>query len=130
VIVADASAVLEVLLNTSAGIKIGGRIFSDGEAIHVPHLIDVEILHALRRLDRSGEIAAPRAGQILKDYFDMLLNRYPHSVLMPRIWELRHNWTAYDAAYIALAEELGAPLITRDRALASGSGHRAKILLM
>lgn len=129
-IVADASAILEVLLNTPAGAKIARRVFAVGETIHVPHLIDLEVLHVLRRLDRTGEIRAPRIRQVFQDYFDMLLRRYPHSILMSRIWDLRHNWTAYDAAYIALAEELDAPLLTCDGALASGRGHRAKVLVL
>lgn len=129
-IVADASAVLEVLLNTPAGTEIGRRVFAEGQTIHVPHLIDVEILNALRRLDRAGEIRPARIGEILQDYFDMLLTRYPHSILISRIWELRHNWTSYAAAYIALAEELAAPLITRDRVLAASTGHRAKVIVI
>jgi predicted nucleic acid-binding protein len=129
-IVADASAVLEVLLNTPAGTEIARHIFAEGETIHVPHLVDVEILHALRRLDKAAEIRPARISEILQDYFDMLLTRYPHSILIPRIWELRRNWTSYDAAYIALAEELAAPLITRDRAMAANSGHRARVILI
>jgi predicted nucleic acid-binding protein len=129
VIVADASAVLEVLLNTPAGIEIAHLIFAEGQTIHVPHLIDLEVLHALRRLDRDREIRPLRISEILQDYFDLLLNRYPHNVLMFRIWELRHNWTTYDAAYIALAEELEAPLVTCDRAIAS-PGHTAKVILV
>jgi predicted nucleic acid-binding protein len=70
-----------------------------------------------------------RAEQALQIFADMRLNRYSHAVLAPRIWQLRHNWTAYDAAYIALAEALDAPLITRDRALASSQGDRAHVLV-
>jgi predicted nucleic acid-binding protein len=130
VIVADASAVLEVLLNTPLGQEIGGRIFQDDETIHAPYLIDVEILHVLRRIDRRGELPAARAREILQDYSDLALERYPHTLFVTRIWELRHNFTAYDAAYIALAEELDAPLITCDRAFAAGSGHTAEIVLL
>jgi predicted nucleic acid-binding protein len=129
-IVADASAVVEVLLNTPAGDEVTRHLFAEGESIHVPHLLDLEILHVLRRYARTAAFGSLRAEQALQDYADLPLNRYAHLVLLPRIWELRHNWTAYDAAYIALAEELSAPLLTRDRAFASGSGHRAKILLL
>ena len=129
-IVAHASAILEVLLNTPAGAGIARQILAVGQSVHVPHLIDVEILHVLRRLDRTGEIRGIRSRQIFQDYTDLPLNRYPHTILANRIWELRHNWTAYDAAYIALAEELSAPVLTRDRALATGPGHRAKVIVV
>ena len=128
-IVADASAVLEVLLNTPAGAEVGSYLFADEETIHAPHLLDLEILQGLRRYARSREIGALRAERALQYYVELLINRYPHDVLAPRVWQLRHNWTAYDAAYIALAEALDAPLVTRDRALAT-SGHQARIFLV
>jgi predicted nucleic acid-binding protein len=127
-IVADASAILEVLLNTPAGAEVGSYLFADDETIHAPHLLDLEILQGLRRYARSADIGTLRAERALQYYAELRVNRYPHDVLAPRVWQLRHNWTAYDAAYIALAEALDAPLLTRDRALAS-SGHRAKVLL-
>lgn len=127
-IVADASAVLEVLLNTPAAPEVGRYLFAERETIHVPHLIDLEILQALRRYARTAEKGSLRFEQALRIYTDMPLNRYPHEPLLHRIWQLRHNFTAYDAAYIALAEALNAPLITRDRAL--GSGHRAAVLVL
>jgi predicted nucleic acid-binding protein len=130
VIVADASAVVEVLLNTPVASDISRHLFAAGETIHVPHLIDVEVLHVLRRYARTVELGNDRAEQALLGFADMQLHRHPHDVLLRRIWELRHNWTAYDAAYIALAEALDAPLITRDRALASKSGHRARVLVI
>ena len=127
-IVADASAVLEVLLNPPAAAEIARLLFADGESIHVPHLIDLEVLQVLRRYARN--MSGVRAEKALQIYAGMALNRYSHTILAARIWELRHNWTAYDAAYIALAEALDAPLITRDRALAAGSGHRARVLVL
>jgi predicted nucleic acid-binding protein len=129
-IVADASAVLEMLLNTDAGVEVARRLLSDGQTIHVPHLIDIEILHALRRLDRTAEASKHRIDQAIQDYFDTPLQRYPHSILAQRIWSLRRNWTAYDAAYIALAEELRAPLLTCDRAMASGTGHQTTVFVI
>ena len=129
-IVADASAVLEVLLNTPIGIEVGRHLFAPQETVHAPHLLDLEVLQGLRRYARSAEIGILRAEHALQYYASMRLTRYPHDVLAPRIWQLRHNFTAYDASYIALAEVLDAPLITRDRAFATISGHRARVLVL
>jgi predicted nucleic acid-binding protein len=125
VIVVDASAVIEVLLNTPSGIQIAERFFDPAETLHAPHLLDVEVAQVLRRYTRTGELDTARGLQALKDLVDFPLTRYPHDLFLLRIWELRHNVTAYDAAYIALAEALGAPLLTRDAALASAPGNRA-----
>jgi len=129
VIVADASAVVEVLLNTPSGLEIR-RYLAAEETIHVPHILDLEVLQVLRRYARLSAANSPRVEEALQDYASMQLNRHGHLALLPRIWELRHNWTAYGAAYIALAEALDAPLITRDHALASRSGHRARVLVL
>lgn len=128
-IVIDTSALIEVLLQTPAASKVSNRIFSEGETLHAPHLIDVEVAQVLRRYVRSGVISSRRGAEALTDMADLPLNRYPHFVLLPRIWQFRHNLTAYDAAYLALAEALDAPLVTRDRALAS-VGSRAAVELM
>lgn len=127
-IVADASAVIEVLLSSPLGIRVSRRLFAPGETVHVPHLLDVEVLQALRKYSIAGTMDALRSEQALSYFRSMPLNRYPHDVLGPRIWALRHNWTAYDAAYIALAESLDAPLLTCERGLA-GSGHTARVVL-
>jgi predicted nucleic acid-binding protein len=124
-IVVDASALLEVVLQTSFAAKVSRRIFDTGETLHAPHLLDVEVAQVLCRYVRSGVISASRGAEALEDLADLPLNRYPHFVLLPRIWQFRHNVTAYDATYLALAEALGAPLVTRDRALAVASARVA-----
>lgn len=129
-IIVDASALLEVLLNTSAGSLVARRLFTENETLHAPHLLDLEIAQVLRRYALTGELNPTRGLQALEDLADFPLTRYPHDLLLPRIWELRHNITAYDAAYIALAEALAAPLLTRDAALASAAGHHAQIELI
>ena len=126
-IVLDASAVLEVVLATPAAPAILNRLVAVGETLHVPHLIDLEVLQVLRRYCATGEVSPGRAAEALADYLDFPMVRYPHDVLAVRIWELRENLTAYDAAYVALAEALSAPLVTRDRKLATAPGHRALI---
>lgn len=126
-IVLDASAALEMLLGAPLGTRITQRLFLDGESLHAPHLIDVEIAQVLRRLARRGEIDATRTEQVFQDLMDLPISRYPHLMLMPRIWALRKNATAYDATYLALAEALDAQLITCDAALATVPGQSRRV---
>lgn len=126
-IVLDASAAIEWLLQSPAGIKIDKRIFSISESLHAPHLLDVEVAQVLRRYVREKTITAERGEQALEDLGDLPLNRYPHDFLIPRVWELRATLTAYDAVYVALAELLDAPLLTCDAKIASAPAHSAKI---
>jgi predicted nucleic acid-binding protein len=128
-IVLDASAAVDWLLQTSAGQIVEKRIYSRDETLHAPHLLDLEVTQVLRRLASQGAVSAHRADEALRDLLDLRVTRYPHIVLLPRIWQLRHNFSAYDAAYIVLAEKLGAVLLTRDARLASGPGHAASIEL-
>ncbi len=128
-IVLDASAAVDWLLQTPAGQQIDKRIYSHNESLHVPHLLDLEVLQVLRRLVRDGAISARRADEAIQDLLDLRIARYPQFVLLPRIWQLRHNLSAYDAAYVVLAETLGATLVTRDSRLASSPGHAAPIEL-
>jgi predicted nucleic acid-binding protein len=127
VIVVDASAMLEVLLNRPSGERAAQRLFDPLETLHAPHLIDLEIAQALRRYQAAGEMSTQRARQALLAFVQMPLERHPHRPFLDRIWELRRDVTAYDAVYVALAEALDAPLLTCDRALARAPGHRAVV---
>jgi predicted nucleic acid-binding protein len=128
-IVLDASAAVDWLLQTPAGQHIEKRIYSRNETLHAPHLIDLEVTQVLRRLALQGVVSVHRANEAVHDLLDLRITRYPHLVLLPRVWQLRHNFSAYDAAYIALAEKLGAALVTRDARLASAPGHAAPVEL-
>ena len=126
-IVLDASAVIEWLFQSPAGVRIDRRIFSASESLHAPHLVDVEVAQVLRRYVRDKTITVQRGREALEDLSDMPLRRYPHDFLLARIWELRATLTAYDASYVALAELLDAPLLTCDGKIASASGHSANV---
>ena len=128
-IVLDASAVVDWLLQTSAGQHIERRIYSRNETLHAPHLLDLEATQVLRRLSLQRVVSAHRADEAVRDLLDLRVTRYPHLVLLPRIWRLRHNLSAYDAAYVVLAEKLGATLVTRDARLASVTRHAALVEL-
>jgi predicted nucleic acid-binding protein len=127
VIVVDASALLECLLQTPLGTRVEARLFRDGDELHAPHLVDVELVQGLRRLVRSGEISSARAGEAIEDLIDFDLHRHVHVDLLARAWRLRDNVTAYDAMYAALAEALDAPIVTCDGPLAKAPGLRARI---
>lgn len=99
------------------------------ENLHVPHLFTVEVLHALRRLTLTGNVSEVRGNRAVNAVLNTRLTRYPHEPFVERIWELKENVSAYDAAYVALAEAIDAPLITTDRRLAQASAHEAKIEL-
>jgi predicted nucleic acid-binding protein len=120
-LVVDASAVTELVLGRSAGAHVGARFAEHEFALHAPHLIDVEVVSALRRLVASGEATASRGEEAIADLLDLPIERYPHDILLPRVWQLRENFSAYDAAYVALAEAVDhepVPLLTADARLA------------
>ena len=116
-LVIDASAVADLLLARPNAEPIQGHIRSHDYALHAPHLLDVEVLSALRRVVVTGQASIARAGQAVEDLLDLPLERYSHEVLAVKVWELRDNFSAYDATSLALAEALetgGAPLLTAD----------------
>jgi predicted nucleic acid-binding protein len=127
-LVVDTSAVLEALAAGAADSVLLERLSQDGD-LHAPHLIDTEVLHALRRMVMRNAIDEARADDARTDFAQLPLVRYPHKPLSDRVWELRDNLTAYDATFVALAEALAVPLITCDARLASAAGHRARIEL-
>lgn len=119
-IVVDASAVLEVLVgepNESLVLRLARE-----DTLHAPHLLDTELLHVLRRLEHRKELTAEQVGSGRSRFDDLTIDRYPHRPLSDRVWALPPTLTAYDATYIALAEALGATLVTADRRLANAAG--------
>jgi predicted nucleic acid-binding protein len=127
VIVLDASAAVDVVLERGAeGQWVAGEL-AGARSIHAPHLIDSEVASTLRRLVLLEEIPAASGATALGLYRQLRLTRYPAEPLLDRIWALRESVTAYDATYLALAETLDAPLVTTDVRLARASGHRATV---
>jgi len=125
-LVLDTSALLAALVGSPTNAALNERLSADGD-LHAPHLIDVEALHALRKLVRQGDLSLDRALSTRQDLRDLTIIRYPHVALVDRMWELRENLTAYDAAFVALSEALGVPLVTADARLARATGHGAEI---
>jgi predicted nucleic acid-binding protein len=126
-IVLDASAVVELLINSRAGKRLWHRISSPQETLHAPQLLDVEVLHVLRRNSRLGALDAERGLQAVQDLADLPIVRYPHEPFRSRVWELRSNLSSYDGFYVALSEALDAPLLTLDARLGATRGHQARI---
>ena len=129
-IVVDSSAFVELLLSTARGRAIGARIIAPDVSLHAPHLVDLEVLSTFRRHVQTGTIEPGRASAALDVYAAIRIERYAHDRHLQRIWSMRGNVTAYDAAYVALAEALDAPLLTCDARLAASAGHQARIELV
>jgi len=128
VIVVDASAVVELLAPEVRDQGLEHRLLVEAD-LHAPHLLDVEVASALRSMASRGEIGDDRAADALLDADDMQVERYPHSGLLLRAWELRHSLTIYDAVYVALAEALEAPLVTCDAGLARAAAIHVRVEL-
>jgi predicted nucleic acid-binding protein len=129
-IVVDASSLLELLLNTATGIRVGERLADAEEPLHTPHLADIEVAQTLRRQVRAGAISAREGATALECLQRLDMVRHPHLPLLPMVWRLRDNLTAYDAIYVALAAVLGAPLITCDGRMARAPGLPARVELI
>ncbi|HWZ32072.1 MAG TPA: type II toxin-antitoxin system VapC family toxin [Bryobacteraceae bacterium] len=127
-IVLDASIVVEFLMNRPAAQPLRVVLAQIDAPCIVPHLLDVEVANALRNLTVGRQLDQHRTRQLLAQLAQLPATRYSHIPLLGRIWELRHNFTAYDAAYIALAEATNSVLYTTDEKLSRG--HRARVVLL
>jgi predicted nucleic acid-binding protein len=127
VIVLDASAAVELLTGGPLANAIQRKLAERAGSLLVPHLLDVEVVSAIRRLVSARRIDSHRSGELLADLAALPAERLAHTPLLGRIWELRHNFTPYDAVYIALAEATNSVLYTSDEKLVRG--HRARVEL-
>jgi predicted nucleic acid-binding protein len=128
--VLDASVLVEYLTGGEHAAASRRHLFAERGWVWAPHLLDAEVGHALRSMVRAEKISARKARAVLGDLLDMRLQRVSHHLLADRAWELRDNLSFYDGLYVALAEALGAPLITLDARLAKAPGVRAEIQLV
>ena len=124
-IVLDASLVVELLTNGALAESLQRHLAECADSFIAPHLLDVEVASALRKLAANQRIDSHRSEQVLDALASLPAERYPHLPFLTRIWELRHNFTCYDAAYIALAEATESVLYTCDEKLING--HRARV---
>jgi predicted nucleic acid-binding protein len=122
-IVIDSSAMVEALVGREAPLELLDALQA---SVHAPHLLDVEVLSTLRGLALGGKLTTAAAEQARADYLALRISRYEIKGIADRVWELRYNYTSYDASYLALAEALEAPLFTCDGKLA-GSAHNADV---
>jgi predicted nucleic acid-binding protein len=128
VLVLDTSALIAALCGRPPSDALLERLRGDSD-LAAPHLLDIEFLHALRRLVLGGQLGEDRAGDARDDFAALAITRYEHTMLADRVWELRHGLTAYDATFVALAELLDVPLVTVNARLARWAGHQATVEL-
>lgn len=124
-IVVDASAVLEVLVG-EPNPSLASRLATE-DVLHAPHLLDTEVLHVLRRLERRRDLTRTQVAAAREQFGALAIDRYPHHPLSERVWELRTSLSAYDATYVSLAEALDATLVTTDRRISRASGVAAVV---
>ncbi len=117
-IVIDASAVCDLLLGRGDERRLIDLVLTDGASVHAPELVNVEVLHVMRRMTITGALSAARANEMRADFAELPIHCYPSNPLLDRAWALREDVTAYDALYVALAEALDATLVTTDHKLA------------
>jgi len=131
VLVVDASAILEQLKGSEQGLRLLERLEAE-PFIHLqaPHVIDLEVTQSLRRWRLNAGLPEATASAWLQGFQAIPIRRHAHTFLLARIWALRDNLTAYDAAYVALAESLGVPLLTADGGVRPARWHSAQILVL
>lgn len=124
-IVIDVSAIIQVLVGRDPGPALLDAVAGD---LAAPHILDVEVLSALRGMVLGGVLPLEAAESARRSYADLVITRYEAALLADRVWALRNQYTSYDAMYLALAEGLGAPLVTCDRKLDAG-GHHVEVVV-
>jgi len=125
-IVIDASALFELLVGVTPRVPaLAARIAV--EDLHAPHLIDLEVVSALRSAEARGTMTSQGAAAAMSVLSSLALTRHPHDLFIARVWHLRPNLTPYDAVYIALAESMSVPLVTCDARIANAPGHSARV---
>ena len=124
-IVLDASVVVELFTDGPLAGKVLEYMVNAEESFIAPHLLDVEVVNAIRGLESGHRLDTLDVKRLLSTFAELPAERYAHTPLLGRVWELRHNFTAYDAVYIALAEETGSTLLTADSK--QSKGHRASV---
>jgi predicted nucleic acid-binding protein len=120
---------VELLLRREAYERVADLLLAQGEVLHAPCLLDVEVAQVLRRLERAGVLSAARAEEALDDMQALRIVHHAHAPLLRRVWEIRQNLSACDALYVALAEALDTALVTMDRRLAGAPGHEADVVV-
>ncbi|HWX10361.1 MAG TPA: type II toxin-antitoxin system VapC family toxin [Gaiellaceae bacterium] len=127
-LVPDASLVVDLLIDGGDRGAWAADQVSFAGSLHAPHLVDLEVVAALRNRVTRDELSVRRAAKALDDFGSLHIRRYPAAPLLERIWQLRGRLTPYDAAYVSLAEALDVPLVTTDQRLARAGGHQAHVL--
>ena len=128
-IVIDASVIAKALVtDDDEGDQLRERL--RGEQLVAPEVVDVEVMSTLRRAARAKRLDQRRSAQALADLAALPLQRVPHLPLLGRVWELRDNLSAYDACYVALAEALGAVLLTADGRIKRATGVRCQVAVL